>query len=52
MPTNEHNNDFLFAGLSEEDPQELKDLSEEDDIEDTMSLDEFKKATDQRRTRN
>ncbi len=34
-------------GLGEEQSKELKKLSEEDEIKDTDSLDEFKKATHQ-----
>jgi hypothetical protein len=49
--------DFVFYGkvkdidiadpLSEEQLQELKALAEEDELKDTQSLDEFKKATEQ-----
>ena len=38
-------------GLSEEQLKELKALSEEDETKDTHSLDEFKKTTDQWRTK-
>ena len=53
--------DFMFYGkvkntditdeLSEEQLQELKTLAEEDESNDTHTLDEFKKATDQWRTK-
>jgi hypothetical protein len=49
--------DFMFYGkikgiditddLSEEQLNELKNLAEEDELRDTHTLDEFKKATDQ-----
>jgi hypothetical protein len=38
-------------GLSEEQLKDLKKLSEEDETKDIHSLDEFKKATDQWRTK-
>ena len=53
--------DFTFYGkvkdaditddLSEEQLQELKTLAEEDEEKDTHTLDEFKKATEQWRTK-
>jgi hypothetical protein len=53
--------DFMFYGkvkdiditdkLSEEQLRELKVLAEEDENKDVQSLDEFKKATDQWRTK-
>jgi hypothetical protein len=53
--------DFVFYGkvkdadiiddLSEEQIKDLKELSEEDDSKDTQTLDDFKKATQQWRTK-
>jgi hypothetical protein len=53
--------DFVFYGkvkdaditdsLSEGQLKDLKSLSEEDDIKDAMALDEYKKATEQWRTK-
>ena len=52
--------DFVFFGkvknsditdnLTEAQVQELQELATEDDLKDTQSLDEFKKATDKWRT--
>ena len=44
-------NTDILDNLSEEQLKELKQLAEEDDTKDTDTLDEFKKATRQWRTR-
>lgn len=44
-------NEDILDNLSEEQLKELKQLAEEDDTKDTDTLDEFKKATRQWRTR-
>jgi len=41
----------ITDGLSDEQLKELKVLSEEDEAKDTMTLDEYKKATEQWRTK-
>jgi hypothetical protein len=41
----------ITDNLDEEQLKELKALSEEDNLKDTMSMDEYKKATEQWRTK-